>query len=165
MKVISRSATISGDEVYRYELTRSWDFGGRGVVWVMLNPSTADADVDDPTIRRCMRFSQREGFNRLKVVNLYALRAANPTALRSHPDPVGPENLHYLKLALTAQWEWPLMIVAWGARGADLARGLSSLAAVLRRPLFCLGTTRDGQPRHPLYVSGDTRIVPWRPEE
>lgn len=88
-----RSASLSGCGTFRYDLGRVWDPGNpRRVLWVMLNPSTADADVDDPAIRRCVAFSKREGAGGLTVTNLFAFRASNPAALVDASDPVGPEN-------------------------------------------------------------------------
>lgn len=153
-----RTATLSPDGVYRYELTRRWGTGREGVLWVMLNPSTADAEVDDQTIRKCIGFTRREGFDHLKVVNLYALRATNPAELDAHPDPVGPENFTYLARAMRDK-TYPLAVAAWGANLGP-------------KPLFihvpwppnfyrCLGVTKNGQPRHPSRPGYDTPLVPY----
>lgn len=156
-----KSATISKDGLYRYELRRRW--GGFGKIdtlyWIMLNPSRADADLDDPTIRRCIKFSQVWGANALCVLNLYALRSTDPRALDSHPDPIGPENDTFLRTCLA----YKSAIAAWGA-SADpgRARDVVSMLAGIGVRLQCLGTTKDGAPRHPLYVRGDTPLVDWR---
>ncbi len=147
-------AWISPDGLYRYRLDRVWDDNGPRICWVMLNPSTADATVDDPTIRRCIAFSKARGAGSLVVVNRFALRATDPKALSSHPDPCGPENEAAVRRAVSTSW---LTVAAWGAhpmaeRGTPLPDGV--------RPL-CLGATKSGAPRHPLYVRADQRFVPW----
>ena len=130
------------------------------MTWIMLNPSTADAFADDPTIRRCASFARREGCGGIKVVNLFALRATDPRELRRHPDPVGACNDRVIDAHARG-----LVVVAWGAGGAlggrdaDAARILEAAGVT---PV-CLGVTAGGQPRHPLYVRGDTPLVPWRP--
>src|SRR5689334_18589152 len=105
---------------YRYRLWRQWDPAKPAVAFVMLNPSTADATTDDPTIRRCFGFAQGWGFGRLEVVNLFALRATDPRELARHPDPVGPANDAHIAaaLALTDQ-----AVAAWGCGGALRERG------------------------------------------
>lgn len=147
---------------YRYTLTR--DLGGlmplKRVVFVMLNPSTADQVEDDPTIRRCMGFARREGATELGVVNLYGLRATDPRELRGHPDPVGPGNDEALRWA--SRWA-DLLVAAWGAH-APGAR-VEDAVRVLDRPLRCLGTTKSGAPKHPLYLAKNTPLSMWRDVE
>jgi hypothetical protein len=119
----------------------------------MLNPSTADASKDDPTIRRCIGFATREGFGGIIVVNLFAFRATKPEALKDAADPIGPENLAHLQLLATsaAAGATPLLC-AWGA-GRDASHAKAALAAA---HLVCLGRTADGSPRHPLYVKANS---------
>lgn len=159
------SALLSEDGLYRYLLTRSWSApGAPRAVFVMLNPSTADATQDDATIRRCVQFAKTWGMGGLTVVNLYALRATQPARLWQHADPVGPDNDRILTstAVLAAEADFPI-VGAWGAN-AKPAR----VAAVLGLPgmgrLQCLGTTKAGQPRHPLYLSGGTPLQPWSNE-
>ena len=155
------SAVFSEDETYRYLLTRTW--GPRPyVTWVMLNPSTADHEVNDPTIVRCMNFSRRWGLGGLTVVNLYGLRSTDPAALASHPDPVGPEN----DRVIAGNCEPPQMVIAaWGSgfRQQDRPAKVAAIFAAAGRKLLCLGVTKDGHPRHPLYVRGDTTPTPYEP--
>lgn len=156
------SAVLSQDGVYRYLLTRTWA-EGPALAFVMLNPSTADATADDPTIRRCIGFAKREGFGGLTVVNLYALRATDPRELRRAIDPVGPDNDGHLR---RVTWESQLddapAVVAWGAHAApDRVAAFVRLATGTR--LVCLGTTQAGAPRHPLYIAGAQPLVPWTP--
>lgn len=151
------SAIISECGRYRYALTRRWGPDPQAI-WIMLNPSTADATMNDPTIRRCMTFSKSFGYGALTVVNLYAWRATNPAELKmSGRDVVGPENDSILRsLASTG---WPV-IAAWGTR-ADPGRARHVIQLVGAH-LLCLGTTKDGHPKHPLYVRGDTSLIPFR---
>lgn len=156
--VIEKSARLSECGMYRYSLSRYWG-PKRGLVFVMLNPSTADASTDDPTIRRCMGFARREGNDGILVLNLYAYRATDPKALLSCTDAVGPENDGYLSMALTEQARRGTPVVAaWGAnaRPDRVGQVLSLVPGVDWR---CLGTTKQGAPKHPLYVRGDQPLV------
>jgi hypothetical protein len=156
------TATFDATRTYRYRLSRTWDPSGPTVAFVMLNPSTADADVLDPTVRRCVGFALAWGFGSLEVVNLFAFRATDPRDLVRADAPVGPANDRAI---LDATSTADRVVVAWGARGVHQGRaadvvGLLDTAPV--RPLS-LGTTRDGHPRHPLYVPADCRPSAWRP--
>lgn len=161
-------AEISPCGLYRYRLWRAWGSGPR-MLWIMLNPSTADAEADDPTIRRCRAFAQREGFEGLEVVNLYAWRASDPAelsrAIARGEDPVGPENARSIEAALE-RCTPGLVVAAWGAKrpkGSQAWR-LPVLEALRRgQQLQCLGTTIRGEPRHPLYVPARQRFEPWTP--
>jgi hypothetical protein len=155
---LTRSAGLSPCGRYRYWLRRAWLHGGDGrtACFVMLNPSTADAGADDPTVRRCLAFVRAWGCSALEVRNLFALRATDPGALLSAADPVGPEGDAQLALARDAA----PVVAAWGA-GVPFGRDRAALVLLAGTPLYCLGTTKGGQPRHPLYVRGDARLVPW----
>jgi hypothetical protein len=148
---VKRGAVLSPCSTYRYELTRRWAEGDDIVTWIMLNPSTADADVDDPTIRRCIDFSIRWGCAGLVVRNLFALRATDPRELGRHPDPVGPENDTYLTRPAAGA-----TIAAWGVSGGHVAHERAGIVLDLLRarktwPL-CVALTHGGAPRHPLYL-------------
>jgi len=145
---------------YRYLLTRIWDRGLPPVVWVMLNPSTADAMADDPTIRRCTSFAKREKAGGIVVVNLFALRSTDPRALLHHHDPVGPVNDLFIQHAVQGAHQ---VIAAWGAAGVQHGRGQRVAQMLARRgvEVSCLGTTSTGQPRHPLYLPGGSAIEPY----
>lgn len=151
-------AWISDDGLYRYRLWRTWAEELRPMVFVMLNPSTADATTDDPTIRRCIGFAKREGCGGIQVVNLYALRATKPLHLLDHPDPEGPENSMAWAEVL---YDGAVPVAAWGANA--LLPGLpESEALTSSSPAwYCLGTTKDGAPRHPLYVPADQPLERW----
>lgn len=157
------SARLSHDGVYRYRLDRTWDRPAGRLLFVMLNPSTADGTVDDPTIRRCRGFTLREGLGGFTVVNLFALRATDPKHLRQHPDPVGPLCDVHLRLAALGEERPRAVIAAWGAHpfAADRAAEVVDLFAENRQRLSCLGVTKGGHPRHPLYVKGDTPLLPY----
>lgn len=157
---VAGTAVLSPDGTYRYQLSRRWGTGGR-VAWIMLNPSTADAVADDPTVRRCVGFARRWGFDGIDVVNLFALRATDPAELDRHPDPVGPDNLRWVRRALAAD----LVVAGWGAQVAARRHPrLTQIAVMLAAAdVGCLGVTKSGAPRHPLYVSGDTDLILWRP--
>lgn len=135
---------------YRYLLTRRWGEGGL-LLYVMLNPSTATEERNDPTIERCERRARMLGHGGLAVANLFGFRATYPADLRAAPDPVGPENDAVLMQAAAGAGT---ILCGWGNHGALMGRG-PLVAGQLRgtgRPVCHLGLTRDGHPRHPLYV-------------
>lgn len=158
-------AVLSADGLYRYSLSRKWDAGPL-VTWVGLNPSTADAHVDDPTIRRMIGFSSAWRCGRLAVVNLFGWRATSPADLLLSPDPVGVENVASIDLWLRRAH---LVVACWGANAAaPRLRCFAMVAEVERiardagKPLLCMGANADGSPRHPLYLKTDTALEPWR---
>ena len=125
------------------------------VTFIGLNPSTADEYADDPTIRRCIGFARSWGFGRLKMLNLYAYRATDPLRLADTDDPVGPHNDCTISKVVGGS---DLVICAWGVRaGHDRA---AKVLAFIGAP-HCLGLTKDGYPRHPLYVKADTLPQPF----
>ena len=162
---VSSDALLSEDGLYRYWLSRSWAEGGR-VSFIMLNPSTADAMQDDPTIRRCMGFAHGWGYRSLKVYNLFSFRATSPKDLKQAEDPIGPEGDLYLKLAASGPGV-DLVVAAWGTHGAYRDRGpkvIQMLQPLLRAKhlkLRCLGMTKAGHPKHPLYLKGNTALVEY----
>ena len=152
-------ATYSDCGLYRYRLWRAWGAGGRTILWVMLNPSTADhLGNNDPTIERCERRSVEWGYSRMEVVNLFALRSPYPDALRSADDPVGPGNDRAIRQAARRA---DAILCAWGALGGHRARSADVLALLARKPLLCLGRTARGEPAHPLYLPYDRRPLPF----
>jgi hypothetical protein len=152
-------AVFSGDRKYRYLLVRRWAQGPPTMTMIMLNPSTADASADDPTIRRCVALARRCDCAALEVVNLFALRSPYPKALLAAADPVGPRNDE-----LIAEHCLPgrLVVAAWGARGDLMGRDAEVTAALAARgvQLHCLGLTHGGKPRHPLYLPADQPLMP-----
>lgn len=157
------SAIISILGQYRYKLTRqARDMHSTcgPALFIMLNPSTADAALDDPTIRRCMGFAKAWDCAGLVVANLYALRATNPADLWKNSDPVGEEN-DMILAALIREHE--TVVCAWGANArterVDIVRKMFHR---LSRPM-CLGITKAGAPRHPLYIRADQPLIDWNP--
>lgn len=154
------AAVFDSDRVYRYALLRRWAYGPLAL-WVMLNPSTADAFTEDNTIRRVMAFSRAWHCGGAAVVNLFGLRSTDPRALRTHGNPVGPHNDQVISWHLSA--DGPLVgpvIAAWGAHAAagDRAGQMLQLLADHGRRVRCLGLTSKGHPRHPLYVPNSTTL-------
>lgn len=162
--LLGSDAVLSVDGVYRYELIREWKQFGKRMVFIMLNPSTADASVDDPTIRRCMGYARREGCGGIKVYNLFALRATDPKELAKSADPNGESNYYHVSTALEIAEEWrDIVVAAWGAYPKARRSGVYKLIA--NHPnVRCLGTTANGSPRHPLYVKGDQPLTEWPPK-
>lgn len=156
-------ATFSADRVYRYSLKRLWQNGAPRHCWVMLNPSTADALKLDPTIRRCVNFSKAWGAGSIEIVNAYALRSTDPRAIKDRVDPFGRLNHVFIRSA-SARAE--RTIVAWGTHVEDAAYWrdhrestcTKDLVSLLKAPVFCLGKTKDGHPKHPLYVPASTEL-------
>jgi hypothetical protein len=156
-------AVISADGKYRYKLGRYWSPKAPPVVWIMLNPSTADAVENDPTIRRCVSFAKRWGFGGIEVYNLFALRSPDPITIGTAIDPVGPDNDSWLRAASQSGRR---IIAAWGSCQSHLQTiRASQVIKILRRGAgpapATLGLTKSGQPRHPLYVRGDAELLPF----
>lgn len=152
------SAAFSPCERYRYALNRRWREGLPVAVWVMLNPSTADHEQLDPTIRRCVGFSKSWGCSGLIVVNAYALRSTDPKGLWREGDPVGPHNDLVLRKMAAHAADGAKVIAAWGANiKPDREREVYDLLRA-HGPVYCLGTTKAGHPKHPLYLRADTEL-------
>jgi hypothetical protein len=178
-----KGAVMSSCGKYRYLLWREWrgvapkenwrwlgakDGAGhelgepKACLFVMLNPSTADADQDDPTIRRCVSFAKRFGFDRLEVVNLFAYRATDPKeilAMTGPGDPIGYRNQELIEKCAA---EAGLVICAWGAHGSHIDHDQTVLGWLGEGEKFCLGRTKDGHPKHPLYLPHDASLEPIR---
>lgn len=169
---MSDKAVFSSCGKYRYYLQRNLDrqsslFGGslyyKHMVVVMLNPSTADEIKNDPTVRRCIGFAERERATLLEVLNLYALRSTDPAGLLAVEDPVGPENDHWIEETVKHA---AVVVVAWGTTPYAKVKGGSkrtkATMELLREcspvPVKCLGITKDGFPRHPLYLAANTGL-------
>jgi hypothetical protein len=151
-------AAFDPARVYRYALTRVWDESGDLLPWVMLNPSEADAFRADPTVTRCVGFSRAWGYGALGVLNAYALKSTNPKALRGPTEPIGPLNDDVIRrLLATLQGAGRPVLCAWGAH-ADQGRAayLTNLIREAGHVPMCLGRTKVGAPRHPLYLASKT---------
>ncbi|QEL16679.1 DUF1643 domain-containing protein [Limnoglobus roseus] len=160
---LEADAIISACGRYRYVLTRQVGPGTRTAVFVMLNPSTADATTDDPTIRRCIGFARRWGCGRLAVLNLFAFRATDPADLKRAEEPVRPENRDWFERTLTDSMADGVVVCGWGVHGEHLAQDrvvLDWLSALGVSPLS-LGLTKHGHPRRPLYLSSQAELIPF----
>ncbi len=160
----TRGATFSPCGEYRYELLR-WikpkPKGTMGTIsFVMLNPSTADAFQEDPTVRRCLGFAYEWGYEYVRVVNIFAFRATDPNAMIRRDDPIGEHNDRYISKAAD---ESNCVVIAWGAHGSVKGRGdeVRSMLMDLRHDdVHQIGMpTQAGHPRHPLYLKGDTPLI------
>jgi hypothetical protein len=147
-------AVISDDGTYRYRLWRTWDTSKPVLAFVLLNPSTADATTDDPTLRRCQGYAEQWGYGRVELVNLFALRSTDPDQLYEHDNPVGPENNQYLQDVCE---DADKVIVAWGNHGTLDGRG-DTVTELLDTDLYALDVTNQEQPTHPLYQPRDTDL-------
>lgn len=154
------TAVYSDCERYRYELTRVWDKKGPKALFIMLNPSTATETQNDPTVERCERRARSLGFGAFRVLNIFAWRDTDPKAMRAATDPIGPKN----DSAIRRGCKWSDQIIcAWGTHGAHLDRG-PDVVKLLRKtklPLYHLGLTKQGHPKHPLYIAYAEQPQVW----
>ena len=162
---IARSARFSGDRIYRYTLERIWDDAKPYCQFVGLNCSTADETLDDPTVRRCIRFARDWDFGGLVMTNLFAFRATDPNVMKAHYSGLSPEARrhqieenfgHIQRVAKHAG----LVVCAWGVHGAFCEAG-EQLRSSMSVPLHHLGLTKDSHPRHPLYLRADRKPERW----
>lgn len=157
-----RDAALSADEVYRYALARTWNPALPPVAFCMLNPSKADATLDDATICKIRTFAKRWGYGGLRVVNLFAYRATDPKELVSAREPIGEDNDDWIigeTKGLTVVAAWGASVPSyWSWRPAEVHAMLTANGTQLHH----LGLTKDGHPRHPLYLRGDTMPQPWK---
>lgn len=165
MKYTLTEAEFSGCLDYCWSLTREWLEGSGRCCFVMLNPSTADALKDDPTIRRCVDFARRWGHSALDVVNLFPLRTPSPKVLKASTDLLGHayrkpgRMLDADEVVCRVAARARTVVVAWGNDGAWLARDRVVLNLLSNLELHALGITAKGQPWHPLYVPAQTQLV------
>lgn len=146
-------AIITGN--YRYLLWREWDTSNKTVSFIMLNPSRADAEINDPTITRCINFAKSWGYGRLEVVNLFAYRTSKPSLLKQVVEPIGKDNDRYI---LESVKRCDLVILAWGNHGTWQQQDLYVLQLLKKHNhLYSLGITKKGCPRHPLYLRSNTQ--------
>ncbi len=154
------TAVYSDCENYRYSLTRVWNPEGQRVAFIMLNPSTATEVQNDPTVERCERRARTLGFGAFSVTNIFAWRDTDPRKMRTAIDPVGPENDH----AISDACDWSdRIIAAWGTHGEHLKRG-AVVETLLREnggPVYHLGLSKAGHPKHPLYIAYAQKPQIW----
>lgn len=154
---LENDAVISDCGQYRYLLRRTWDHAKPRALLVMLNPSTADARQDDATIRSCVRLLAAQGYGSLEVVNCFAWRATKPTDLPAIERAIGPSNDDVIRSAIE---RCDVVICAWGANSKAIGRGgwVVEQARARRPAVYCFGKTRDGMPKHPLYIKSGTPL-------
>jgi hypothetical protein len=145
-----KDAVISSDGVYRYTLLRVWNVTKQVVMFVMYNPSTADAKNDDATIRRIISFARSWGYGGVHVVNLYAFRSVDPKLIKKVINPIGKDNIFYVT-SLVGRVE--KVIYAWGSLGEEP----NWLRNLVDTP-YCLGVNKDGSPKKPLYLKKDLQL-------
>lgn len=149
-------AILSEDREYRYVLWRIWDTSKPSVMFIGLNPSTADESIDDPTIRRCINYARSWGYGAIYMTNLFALRSSKPSELYNSKNPIGDENDKFL---LNFQNKCDLVVACWGNHGSFMNR--SSDIKELFNQIKCFGTNQTGQPKHPLYLKKDVQLIPY----
>ncbi|WP_293451235.1 DUF1643 domain-containing protein [Planktotalea sp.] len=159
------TAIYSDCESYRYALTRIWNTAGKRVLFVMLNPSTATEVQNDPTVERCERRARTLGFGSFTVTNIFAWRDTDPRNMKAAVDPTGPANDEVILQFAT---EADQIIAAWGTHGAHRSRGAEAeiLLRNLGKPLYHLGLSKAGHPKHPLYIAYTEQPKLWNaPDE
>lgn len=153
---MKKDAIIDDSGEYRYMLTRQWGTGNNFINFILLNPSTADHLIDDPTVKSCISIAENNGFDGLYITNVFAFRATQPSDLKKASDPVGPENEEYLK---KYNKRCNMTIVAWGNHGSFLGGSERVLDIFKGQPLYCLEKNKSGSPKHPLYVQRETKPI------
>ena len=154
MSFIFKNATFSSCRKYRYSLSRIWDKEKKYVLFIGLNPSTANEEEDDPTIRRCVNYAKNWGYGGFMMVNLFAYRTSLPSNLKKVKYPVGRDNDKYIvKLSKKAD----ITVAAWGNNGNLYRRDKQVLSLVPK--LMCLKINKSGQPAHPLYLKKDLKLT------
>ena len=165
-----KEAVLSECLRYRYDLYRRWRTGEGYILWVMLNPSTADGKKDDATIRKCRGFTTQLGYGAMHVVNLFAFRSTMPGELLSQPDPVGEHNDYHISLNSHRRPTCKLIIAAWGSldfipKKSPLRARVVRVMELIGPNVQCLGVSKNGDPRHPSRIGYDTPLVPFTPKE
>lgn len=152
-----RETIFSPCQKYRYTLWREWDASKRSFAnFICLNPSTATATLDDPTIRRCIRFAKDWGYGALCVTNIFAFRATDPKLMKLEADPIGPDNDRWL---LRVWADANISVAAWGTHGTHQHRDTAVMCWL--RNIHCLAKTAGGHPKHPLYLAAKLKPVPF----
>ncbi len=155
-----RGAIFDKKRQYRYSLWRSWEDRSNRIAFILLNPSQANETEDDPTIRRCIGFAKDWGYGSVEIVNLFAYCATKVQTLKKAKDQIGSENDSYIRQAAERA---SLLIYAWGNWGALRGRNLEVQSLLQDIDSACLGLTRNGHPRHPLYLPKQTALIRYAP--
>ncbi|HHJ4617737.1 TPA: DUF1643 domain-containing protein [Citrobacter freundii] len=152
-----KSAVFSDCKQYRYSITRTWDETKPYVVFIGLNPSYADAEQDDPTLGRCISFAQGWGMGGVRIVNLFAFVHTNRFEMMKVADPVGADNDRYIVETVANAG---IVVAAWGNEGRHFQRS-AAIRALLPAHTKCFKINATGEPKHPLYIHGDTALIPF----
>lgn len=155
-----KTAVISEDGLYRYKLSRIWGYSDNTVCFVGLNPSTADHEKDDATIRRLRNFCQNWGYGGFHIVNLFAYRSRDPKKLRKVDNPIGDKNDDWL-IRTTHSSLIKKVIPCWGNKGDIDNRDFQVLKMLPHWKLYHLTLSKSGNPKHPLYLPSDTIPIKW----
>jgi hypothetical protein len=151
-------AVFSPCEKYRYLLWRTWDCTLPKAVFIGLNPSTATATTDDPTVAKCQRHAKIwGGYGGIFMLNIFAYRATDPKVMKQQTEPVGPDNDEWIKYITK---DAPLIIAKWGNHGAHLGR--STEVCFYLKNLSCLKIAKTGEPMHLLYLPYTTKVIPYK---
>ena len=158
---MKKDAMIDATQQYRYTLLREWDSNAPRVAFVMLNPSTADAEIDDNTINRCINFARSWEYGSIEIVNLFGYRSKNFDYIKGVSNPIGNENNEFI---ITVVNRASIVVAAWGDNGTYLSRDLEVIALISEvKDVYCLGITSKGNPRHPLYLDSSTMLEVYEP--
>ena len=153
---MEKKAIISKDKIYRYKLSRTWDSTKPTILFIGLNPSIADENVDDPTITRCINFVKDWGYGTLLMANLFAFRSTYPKDIYLIDDPIGKDNDHYLLECVTQS---DLIVACWRNNGTYMNR--EKVITELVPNLYCLQKNKNGTPHHPLRPPRNIHPVPF----
>ena len=154
--LVNKNAIFSDCRKYRYALSRTWNGKKKTILFIGLNPSTADEKIDDPTIRRCINYAQNWGYGSLLMVNLFAYRATLPSELKNVKNPIGNDNdIQIIELSKKAD----IAVAAWGNEGTLLNRDKEVKKIIPN--LMCLKINKSGQPSHPLYQKKDLKLIKY----
>lgn len=151
--MITTNAAFSNDRKYRYALWRIWDDSKPLLMFIGLNPSTADERTDDPTIRRCGGFAKYWGYGGFYITNLFAFRATFPADLKKEIDPIGPDNDKWLR---QIEFKVNKVVFIWGVHGTFMNRNLEVIQ--LFHTAYCIGLSKEGHPKHPLYLKSNMEL-------
>jgi len=151
-----KTARFSKDRKHRYALWRTWNEDKPTVLFIGLNPSTADETEDDPTIRRCINYAKDWGYGGMVMANLFAFRATDPKNMKASEDPVGKYNDTMIR---TLASESKMVVACWGGHGAYLGRGHEVRLLISEKDVKCFGVTKNKSPKHPLYLKKDAELV------
>ena len=163
VSIMIKGAILSDDRQYRYSLWRIWDETKEPVVFIGLNPSTADESEDDSTIRRCIDFAESWGYGGIYMLNLFAYRTKEPKIMKSMDDPVGPDFLKYFAAHVSLV---STVVVAWGNHGEFQDRANEVLDLIMDNyNVRCFGLNKNKTPKHPLYLKGTTPLMKYDPTE